>query len=451
MINSLFKKLFSTGLSRSTKIKNEIIYSFLIKGVSIVIGFIYVPLLIDYLDSERYGIWLTLSSFIGWFNFFDFGLGNGFRNKLTEAIARNDIEKAKEYTSTTYFFVSGIFLLISILLLVILHFINWERLLNIQPIYLQDVKTTLIILSVYLSLRFILKLIGIIYIASQKPSINNLMVPLANVISFIIILFVSKIGEGSLIKLGLITSLSLILVYLFFTIYAFSGKFSNIKPSLKCVRIKDSKDLMNMGFKFFIIQILGTLIYMTSNFLISHFIGPNEVTIYNIAYKYLSLPLMVVGIIVMPFWSAFTDAYTKKEYNWMRKNMKRLLVMIFVILVLITIMVVFSPIVYNIWIKNRIQVPFLITVLVGIFIATHIIEQPFNNFLNGVGKIKISIILVIIKFLLFFPLVYISQKMNFGISGIISAGILINIISLVVNPIQVYKILSLKADGIWDK
>jgi O-antigen/teichoic acid export membrane protein len=73
------------------------------KGGSILASFLLVPLTINYLDTENYGIWLTLSSFIAWFSFFDIGLGNGLRNKFAEAKAKGDMTLARGYVSSAYF------------------------------------------------------------------------------------------------------------------------------------------------------------------------------------------------------------------------------------------------------------------------------------------------------------------------------------------------------------
>ena len=75
----------------------------------------YVPLLLNYLDAERYGVWLTLTSIVGWFTFFDAGLGNGLRNNLTEAFAKGNMIQAKEYISTTYAIIGLIFFSVLIL------------------------------------------------------------------------------------------------------------------------------------------------------------------------------------------------------------------------------------------------------------------------------------------------------------------------------------------------
>ena len=55
-----------------------------VKGISMVFGFLSVRLYLNYLGTEHYGVWLTISAFYAWFTFFEFGLGNGLRNKLTQ-------------------------------------------------------------------------------------------------------------------------------------------------------------------------------------------------------------------------------------------------------------------------------------------------------------------------------------------------------------------------------
>jgi O-antigen/teichoic acid export membrane protein len=63
--------------------------SVIVRIVGIAITLLYIPLLLDFLNEEKYGIWITLTTIINWIRIFDVGLGNGLRNKLAEAIALN--------------------------------------------------------------------------------------------------------------------------------------------------------------------------------------------------------------------------------------------------------------------------------------------------------------------------------------------------------------------------
>ena len=107
-MNEMFDKLltvsksFFKGHERTVKAKKNIIASVFIKGLSMIVGFLIVRITLDYLSQNTYGIWLTLTSFLAWFSFFEIGLGSGLRNKLAEALAVKNYELGKSYVSTTY-------------------------------------------------------------------------------------------------------------------------------------------------------------------------------------------------------------------------------------------------------------------------------------------------------------------------------------------------------------
>ena len=92
---------FGKDSTRSSKAKGNILFLFIFNGFNFVFNLLIVRLTLDYLGKTEYGVWLTLSSILTWFNYLDFGLGNGLRNKLAEALAKNDIKSAKIYVYIT--------------------------------------------------------------------------------------------------------------------------------------------------------------------------------------------------------------------------------------------------------------------------------------------------------------------------------------------------------------
>ena len=119
---------------RTKNITKHVLLSFMYKGGSILSSFLLVPLTINYLDTENYGIWITLSSFIAWFSFFDIGLGHGLRNKFAEAKAKGDLTLAKAYVSSAYFTIGAVSLLLILLFYGFNFFINWSVVFNTDKI-----------------------------------------------------------------------------------------------------------------------------------------------------------------------------------------------------------------------------------------------------------------------------------------------------------------------------
>ena len=442
---------FLSGNVRSVKARRNIIASIGIKGASIIIGFLLVPLVINYLDQTRYGVWLTLTSFLAWFSFFDIGLGNGLRNKLAEAIANNDFELGRVYVSTTYFILTVIISVIAVLFFIANHFINWSRILNIDPSTQIELSKLATIVFGLFFLNFIFNNIGKILLADQRTAASNLFGPLSNLLSLIVIYILTKTTSGSLLYLGLVMSISPVLILIIASVYLFHKDYTHLRPSLKYIRFKYSRDLFSLGAKFFIVQIAGLVMYQSTNIIISQYFGPAEVTPYNLAYKYFSLVYMLFTLILYPYWSAFTEAWVKDDIIWIKSTVNGMLKIWSVLSVLTILLLIISRRFYIIWIGKEIIIPFQLSFFMALFFITFMFGGIFNMFINGVGKIKLQLYLSLISSIIFiFVSIGLIKVFKFGISSLVLASIIGNIEGFVIAPIQYYKIVNKKAVGIWN-
>ncbi|WKK67572.1 lipopolysaccharide biosynthesis protein [Lutimonas zeaxanthinifaciens] len=441
---------FFKGNERSVKAKKNIIYSLFIKGISIAVGLAFVPLILNYLDAERYGIWLTLTSIIAWFSFFDIGLGNGLRNNLTEAIAKNDHKLAKTYVSTTYAILGVVLFVIIILFLIVNPLLNWQNLLNTTVVETNELAIVALIVFVFFILKFFFSLIGTILNADQRPAISNLFGPLSNLLSLIIIYILTKITKGSLINLATVLSVVPVIVLLIATFAFFIKDYRIYAPSIKNVDISKSKDLLGLGFKFFYFQISSVVFFSTTNFLIAQFSNQETVAAYNIAFKYLFMVNMIFGIILTPFWSAVTDAYVREDFIWLKNSLRKLNILSGVMVIGLVLALIISPYIYQLWIGEKLTIPFSLSLIITLYLIQQLIIAPFSTFINGLGKLKLGIFLISIKLFLFFPLAYFLGT-YYGEIGIVMSMLLIQIPSLIQEPIQVFKIINNSANGMWNK
>ena len=235
----------------------NIILSFGSKGINILISLLLVPMTIHYVNQTRYGIWLTLSSIIAWISFFDLGLGNGMRNKFAEAKAKGNIELAKQYVSTTYFSIGTIVILLFITVSAINHFINWPVVLNVSPLYREELRAVFAILVFFFCMNMIAKLFSSLLTADQRPGIASLIGVSGQILSLIAIFVLTKFSEGSLLNLAIfyagIPTISLLLWSII--AYGFT-RYKQFTPKLKYFRPILIKDIFNIGIQFFIIFLL---------------------------------------------------------------------------------------------------------------------------------------------------------------------------------------------------
>jgi len=441
---------FNKGHERSVKAKKNILASFMIKVLIIAISLVLVPLTIDYINPSRYGIWLTLSSIISWFSFFDIGFGNGLRNKFAEAIAKGQEELARIYVSTTYAVLCIIIWILLILFLCINHFINWAKVLNTNQEMAEELNILAIIVFVFFCLRFIFQLLSTVLTANQEPAKASFLDFLGSLFSLIIIFILTKTTSGNLIYLGTTLSFTPVLVLIASSLWFYGHDYKRFAPSIKYVKFKYAKSLLSIGGIFFIIQIGALLLFQTSNIIITQLFGPKEVTTFNVAYKLFSIIIMVFTIIMTPFWSAFTDAYAKKDWDWIKNTFMKMQKYLLFLSLLAIVLLAVSPLAYKLWLNDKVQVPFSLSFIISLYVIATCWITLNCFFLNGISKIRLQLYLYIVSTLINIPLAILLGKV-IGIGGIPLSNLLVLLFMGVILHIQSRKVISRSATGIWNK
>ena len=168
-----FIKQFFSGNQRSVTVKKNIIGSLCIKGISILVSLMLVPMTLGYVSSELYGIWLTLSSIMVWLGFFDVGFTLGLKNKLAEAIALKNWERGKALVSTTYFMMLLIFVPLCFVLILCIPYVNWAGFLNVSAVYNSEITKVLYVLVACFCLQMIVNVITAVIAAYQKVALSS--------------------------------------------------------------------------------------------------------------------------------------------------------------------------------------------------------------------------------------------------------------------------------------
>ena len=451
LITAQYINIFLTnGHPRSLVAKKNIILSFALKGTSIAISLILVPLTINYVTPTNYGIWLTLSSIVIWLSFFDIGFGNGLRNKLAEALAENNVELARIYVSTTYAILSIVIGIVLILFIIINSYLNWSKILNSPPEMESELSILALIIFVFFCLRFIFQLITIVLIAKQESAKASSLDLIANVLSLVLIYLLTINTSGNLIYLGVVLSLTPAITLLFSSIFLYKSEYKCFAPSFKHIKFIYAKNLMSLGIRFFIIQIAAIILFNTNNIIIIHLLGSKEVTTYNVAFKLFSITTMIFNIIATPLWSAYTDAYAKNDFDWIQSTMLSMKKIFLMMIFFTGILLITSPFIFKKWLGDSIQVPFILSIAMSSYVIVSMWQTIHVFLLNGIGKIKLQLYLVVFSSFINIPLaIFLGGKI--GLVGIILASTVLFTFMGIVFSIQTKKIINNKASKIWNQ
>jgi O-antigen/teichoic acid export membrane protein len=442
--------LITSGHERSVKAKKNIMASFIIKGITVAISLLLVPLTITYINPTRYGIWLTLSSIIGWFAFFDIGFGNGLRNKFAESIALGEHEKARIYVSTTYAVLSIIIAAVLLIFFCINPFLNWSKILNSPSGMAGELGLLALIVFVFFCMRLELQLLVTVLSANQQPARASLFDLLGSLFSLVVIFILTKTTSGNLVYLGIVLGFSPVAVLIASSTWYYTHEYKRYAPSFSYVKFSYARNLMSLGVKFFLLQVAGVILYETTNIIIARLFGPAQVTPYNISYKYFSIITMLMGIMMIPFWSAYTEAWIKNDIGWIKNSLKKLKLLWALLSILTIIMLVFANLFFRLWVGKEIKVPISISVILAVYVIMNAWTTRYTLFLNGAGKIKLQLYLSIMGMVLNIPMaVYLGKKI--GIAGVLLSTVILCFINVVVQPVQTSKLLNKSAKGIWNK
>jgi O-antigen/teichoic acid export membrane protein len=209
---------------------------------------------------------------------------------------------------------------------------------------------------------------------------------------------------------------------------------------------------MTLGVRFFILQIGTIIVFSTSNILITQLFTPADVVPYNIAFKYYNLISMFFAIILTPFWSAYTEAYANGDIPWIQNTLTVLKKAWLIAAVGVLIMSFFANTFYHVWIGTSVTIPLGISISMGVYVLISAWCNIFVNFINGTGKIQLQVWTGILISILNIPLAILFVKsFHLGVPGIILAPCVCLVPLCFLWPIQVKKILSGAARGIWAK
>ena len=450
---TLFKRKINQGHERSIKAKKNIYFSVLIRGASIAISLVLVPLTINYINPSRYGIWLTLSAIVGWFSFFDIGLSNGLRNKFAEAKATGNDSLAQVYVSTTYAILTIVFGILWILFLLINTFLNWAHILKISESMQSEISLLAVIVFTYFCLQFVLRIITTITTANQQPAKASLIDLLGQLLSLMFVFVLVKTTEGSLIKLGLALCVSPIIVLIAANLFLFKGVYRKYRPALSKVKFSYAKGLFNLGLIFFIIQVAGIIQFETANIIIARHFGTAEVTNYNIVYKYFGMLSMVITIFLTPFWSASTEAYLKKDIQWIKNGIKKYNLLNVLLIGVGVLMLIFSDQIYTLWLgKGKVNISFALSLWGFIFFNMAMFGNKYVIFLNGISALRIQFWASVLS-----PFVYVAVAMllieyyHMGVYAVFIASVIANFNAFLLAPLQYYQVIVKNKKGIWVK
>ena len=362
--------------------------SFIAKALNILISFLSVPLTIHYLGSERYGVWLTISSLLTWMTLTDFGLsGNALVNVLAESSGRDDTKTAREYTSSAFWVLTSISLVTGLIAAISFHWISWRSVFRVSAAVPTHELTVACAMTLIIFITgFPLSLQYSIYSAYQDGYLANIWSISTNAFALLALVIVSRL-HGGLPELIFALSGTRTLVMLANNIFLFR-RYHWLIPYPSAIRWHCIQRLFSLGGKYMVTQLAALGIYQSQPMIITQMLGPASVVIFVVSYKIITLPMDLIYMATQPFIAAFGEARARGDWAWIRTAYKKsTLISTGAGFFLVALMAALAKPLIRIW-ATPAAVPSTAFILwLSVYVMIGIALMGTNQLLSGVEKV----------------------------------------------------------------
>jgi O-antigen/teichoic acid export membrane protein len=292
------------------------------RAIAVIVSFISVPLTVGYLGTERYGVWIALSSLLAWFQLSDFGLGYGLTNAVTTAAGQDKPEVVRRHVSNGVFVLSIIAGLMGLAVWGAWRFLDWDKLFKVgNPETRAEVGAAVATAVAIFLAQMPMAVTTKIYTAYQEGRLANYWGAFANILSLLALLTVTH-TKGSLVWLVIAVSGTQLAVNVASTIWLFHAHRPELRPRGLSLNLTSMRAITHIGGQFFLIQIMALVTFSTDNLVISHFLGASYVPAYSVTYKLFAYAALPQTIVSSYLWAAYNEAIARRDIPWVERTFK---------------------------------------------------------------------------------------------------------------------------------
>lgn len=300
--------------------------SVLARMITAFTALISVPLTVHYLGTERFGLWMTISSVIALLGFADLGMGNGLVNAVAEANGHDDRQAAQKAVASTFFFLTAIAALVLTVFFIIYPFISWSRVFNVtSDLAMRESGPAMMVFILCFALNLPLGVAQRVQMGYQEGYLNALWQSAGSVLGLLLLLLAVQMN-ASLPWLVLILAGAPVLAAGLNSVMEFGRRRPWLMPALHHFLWSTGKVILSSGILFFGLSVLSLVGIASDNIIIAQILGADAVASYAVTQK-LFTALAFFNYVSYALWPVFGEALARSDYNWARRAYSRSLLL----------------------------------------------------------------------------------------------------------------------------
>lgn len=364
------------------------------KGVMVVVSMVMVPLAVNYLGVEQYGLWVAVSSFVAMLSLMDGGVGNAIVNMVSHATGAHSDRSIRDVISSGLFSLLVIAVLGSVLFVLLCPAIPWEWVFGLDKnTGTSGLLTVVLIVGVAFFANVLFSAVGKIQRGFQEGNIEAFWIAKGQILSLCFVGLVIWL-EGGLPWFALAWVMGPITACLGNNLYYFLVRKRELIPRISYVRSDTVKEMIGVGGMFFVLQITATIQSQADNIIIANMLGPAAVTPYAICMQLFLVVPMIMGLIWTPIWPAYREALASGDGEWIRMVfLKTIKLALLVGFPASLVLVMFGQDIVRLWVGDKVIPSPWLLIGFGIWQVFMLVGNALAMLLNAVQWLKVQIII----------------------------------------------------------
>lgn len=368
-------------------LKRSIVLSVAMRPLGMIISLLYTPLLLSYLGQEEYGIWVTILSVINWINYFDIGIGNGYRNKLAEAITVGDDGAVTALTRTAYSLLTGIVALVFIVGCGFVVFFDVNSFFGTTI----AIKAVLVVSLAFVCVNFVAALCKPQLFALQKAELVSLMAVVTNGLTLLFVAGLNAFLPRSMMLVAIAVGIAGLLTNLAFSEMSWRAK-RGLRPSLGAIDRGSVRSVCFLGLKFFLVQISALILYTTDNLIITGCLGSAAVTAYSTTYSAFGAVGSMAVAALSPMWSKVTQSAAEGNYRWVAKLLRTSLLAVIPFAMAFVLFAIFFKPIAKVWLGTELDYAAGLIPCMALYYVLYLVGSVLSSISNGLGRTKVQLV-----------------------------------------------------------
>jgi O-antigen/teichoic acid export membrane protein len=406
--------------------------SMIARVVGMATSLISVPLVLDYLGKDRYGMWTVMSSLVAALGPLDLGIGLGLLTVVSDAYGRDDREAARRAISTAVAMLTLIASLAVVVFGIAYFFIPWARVFNVHTATAaSEAGPAAAVLFGAFAIGLPLGITGQVQLAHQSGYISSAWAILGNVGSFAALIAIIVI-HGSLPLLVLaLTGVGLLAAALNGW-FLFRRQRRWLMPRLRDVDLRTARPLLKTGSLFLILQIAGLAAFSLDNAVIAQIMGSDAVLEYAIPTKLFVVAPTLLTFVLVPLWPAYREALARGDGAWVKRTLRRSIILAALFNIPSSLfLIVAGPFLLDVWVHSQVHPTTLLMVGLGTWTIMNTLNGPFAMLLNAANVVAFQAVCSVLMAVANVTIsIYLVQRI--GVSGAVYGSVISQLVFILI-------------------